>query len=282
MLIDFLRLQADLCLTQQDFLAGVLAGGYIDRVARPAKVTRPVVTLPGFAASAKSHKRLVGFLNTCGYPAQTFAPGIPQNESIPEFVVKLRDSLGALIGKLSAEYGQSVALVGHSAGGLYAREYAALYPQGIDRVITLGSPTSCPESGAVPNRALEYLVKRMAGTGGFEEMSGARGLRHWANDYPEIPYVAICSPVDGAVSEDSALIPAKSASGGKKAFPRENLRVYSSHFGMANNPLVLLAVADRLAEGAAGWTNFDPHSYFPQRCHVLVKALFPSVGAAAN
>jgi hypothetical protein len=39
-------------------------------------------------------------------------------------------------------------LVGQSAGGLYAREFARMFPGEIDRVITLGSLTGRPANGS--------------------------------------------------------------------------------------------------------------------------------------
>ena len=43
--------------------------------------------------------------------------------------------------------------------------------------------------------------------------------------------------------------------------PRENIEIVCSHCGMGVNPLVLLAVADRLAEDETNWMPFDPLSY---------------------
>ena len=85
----------------------------------------------------------------------------------------------------------------------------------------------------------------MSGAGGFEEQSGPGGLLHWPHNKPTRPFVAICSPVDGAISEETALVPADTVARSIKRAPRENVRIRCSHFGMAYNPFVFLAVADR-------------------------------------
>jgi len=37
----------------------------------------------------------------------------------------------------------------------------------------------------------------------------------------------------------------------------ENIEVHASHMGMGMNPLVLYAIADRLAQDPARWRRFD-------------------------
>jgi pimeloyl-ACP methyl ester carboxylesterase len=278
-LSDFMRLQMDMLRTPQDFMAGVLGRSWMEKLAPVAKTERPVITLPGFAAPASSHARLVGFLNSCGYAAQTFEAGFPADETIPDFVRKLDASLGVLIKELAERYGTRVSLVGQSAGGMFSREFAAFYPGHIDRVITLGAPTADPTMGHLHNRALEVLVKRISGAAGFEEQSGPKGILHWAHNKPTLPYVAICSPVDGAVSEATALVPAETVSRSSKRAPRENIRIRCSHFGMAYNPFVFLAVADRLGQNRSMWQDFDPAAYFPRCPRRLLHRVFPVTGS---
>ena len=155
----FFRLQMDMWRTPQDFLAGVLGRSWIEKMAPNSVTVRPVITLPGFAAPASSHARLVSFLNQCGYAAQTFEAGFPADETIPAFVRKLDTSLGVLIRDLTDRHGSRVSLVGQSAGGMFSREFAGMYPDHIDRVITLGAPTADPSMGHLHNRALELLVQ---------------------------------------------------------------------------------------------------------------------------
>jgi pimeloyl-ACP methyl ester carboxylesterase len=266
----------DMLRTQQDFLAGVLGRSRMEKLAPKAASERPVVTLPGFGAPASSHARLVSFLDHCGYAAQTFEAGFPTDETIPDFVRKLDGSLGVLIKELADRHGARVSLVGQSAGGMFSREFAKFYPEHIDRVITLGAPTADPAMGHLHNRALELLIRRMSGAGSFEEQSGPGGIVHWPHNKPEIPFVAICSPVDGAITEATALVPADTIARSVKRAPRENLRIRCSHFGMAYNPFVFLAVADRLGQRRDSWQDFDPRAYFPRAPGLLLRKIYPS------
>jgi pimeloyl-ACP methyl ester carboxylesterase len=277
----FVRLQMDMLRTPQDFLAGLLGRSRMQKLAPVASSPRPVITLPGFAAPASSHARLVSFLNQCGYAAETFEAGFPADETIPEFVRKLDISLGVLIQDLADRHGCRVSLVGQSAGGMFSREFAGFYPDHIDRVITLGAPTADPTMGHLHNRALEMLVRRISGAAGFEAQSGPDGLLHWPHNQPTLPYVAICSPVDGAVSEATALVPAQTIARSIKRAPRENIRIRCSHFGMAYNPFVFLAVADRLAQKRSDWQDFDPYVYFPKLPQLLLRRVFPPAIADA-
>jgi pimeloyl-ACP methyl ester carboxylesterase len=280
-LSGFVRLQMDMLRTPQDFLAGVLGGPRMQKLAPVATSLKPVITLPGFSAPASSHARLVSFLNQCGYAAQTFEAGFPADETIPEFVRKLDPSLGVLIRDLAERHGSRVSLVGQSAGGMFSREFAGFYPDHIDRVITLGAPTADPTMGHLHNRALELLVRRISGAEGFEAQSGPGGLLHWPHNKPALPYVAICSPVDGAVSEATALVPAETIARSIKRAPRENIRIRCSHFGMAYNPFVFLAVADRLDQKRSDWQDFEPRVYFPKVPELLLRRVFPAAIAEA-
>jgi hypothetical protein len=132
--------------------------------------------------------------------------------------------------------------------------------------------------GHLDNRMLELLVKRDSKTSGFDELNGPEGLLHWPPGSPAIPYVAICSPVDGAVREETALIPAATVAQSNGEAPRENIRIRSSHFGMACNPFALLAVADRLGQEKGNWTNFNPEVYFSKMPTRLREKYFPPTG----
>ena len=275
---DFLRLHMDVMRTHQDMVAGTLARARMRKLAPAAGTARPVVTLPGFGASSRTHNRMVAYLNQCGYRARTFEAGFPTEGTIVEFARKLDNTLGRLVRELADAHGHGVALVGQSAGGLFAREFVRLFPQEIDRVITLGAPTADPMHAHLHNRALELLIQRLSGAGGFEEQAGPEGLLHWRHGQPALPYVAICSPVDGVIHEQTALLPAETVRRSSLRAPRENLRVRCSHFGMSYNPFVILAVADRLGQPRDAWEEFDPRGYFPRLSERLLRHIFPDPG----
>lgn len=276
MLAGALRLQADGLIAICDIALGAALGSRMQPRAARVSPTRPVVTMPGFAAPARSQAAMSRFLTDCGFDVTTFEPGFPSTETVPQFVRGLNKTLGGLIKKKADQYGCGVSIIGQSAGGLYSREYTRAFVEDIDRVITLGAPTADPKQMHRNNRALEYLVKRISGAAGFEALSGEHGLLHWPPDLPQIPFVAICSPIDGAIAEDTALIPREIVRNSTSESPRENLRVRCSHFGMSFNPFIFVAVADRLAQDRERWAPFDPSAYFPRVAAPVLKAIYPN------
>jgi len=272
---DVLRLQLDLSRMPRDLLAGVAGRSWVRKQARHAPSQRPVITLPGFGATASSHRQLTAFLQGCGYEATTFQPGFPRGESFREFTRKLDRTLGKLVKQLADRHGVGVSLVGQSAGGLFCREFAGLYPRDVDRVVTLGAPTVDPSLGHLQNQLMELLVKRMTGSPEFEDNEGPEGLLHWSHSSPGLPYVAICSPIDGAVHEQTALVPTVVTSRSTPDAPRENIRIRCSHFGMHHNPFVLVAMADRLAQPRDDWQAFEPRHYLPRCPQRFLRRIFP-------
>jgi len=275
MLSDVLRLQRDFSRSTLDRGSALALDRWLRARAPRTEHPRPVITLPGFAAPRSSHRSLRRFLTGRGFVVETFQAGFPRGQDIPAFIDGLEESLGARIKALSERYGCGVSLVGQSAGGLFAREFAGRFGEHIDRVVTLAAPTNDPAQAELQNRALEWLVVRVSGASDFNEQAGPAGLFHWPADTPGIPYVAICSPVDGAVPEPTALIPRATIASSGPAAPRENIRVRCSHFGMHRHPLVLLALADRLCQPRDDWRDFDPRTYLRYLPEVALRRCFP-------
>ncbi|TXS95524.1 hypothetical protein FV139_06465 [Parahaliea maris] len=275
MLQDVLRLQRDFSRSSLDRGTALTLDRWLRSQAPRTEHPRPVITLPGFAAPRSSHRSLRRFLSGRGFVAETFQAGFPRGQDIPAFIESLEEELGERIRTLSERYGCGVSLVGQSAGGLFAREFAARFGDGVDRVVTLAAPTNDPAQAALQNSALEWLVGRVSGAADFNEQAGPAGLFHWPAGTPDIPYVAICSPVDGAVPEPTALIPRATVAASASGAPRENIRVRSSHFGMHRHPLVLLALADRLCQPRDDWQAFDPRDYIRYLPESALRRHFP-------
>ncbi|MBX3592059.1 MAG: alpha/beta hydrolase, partial [Burkholderiaceae bacterium] len=66
---------------------------------------------------------------------------------------------------------------------------------------------------------------------------------------PPVPTTSIFSRTDGVVSWQCCVE--------KEGPAAENIEVEASHLGMGFNPMVLYAVADRLAQPEGGWQPFD-------------------------
>jgi pimeloyl-ACP methyl ester carboxylesterase len=277
MLTDLFRLQLDMLGARGELAAGLLSKWLLDKNTPPGSGNQPVITMPGFMASDATLSRLNAYLNRNGFDSHGWGLGRnlgPQGRSWSEHLDIIGQALDDKIKELSDTHGTPVALVGHSLGGIYARELASRMEQNVDRVLMLGSPTLHPYLAQQHNRAVSmfgYWLSRQSKA----ELAGRSGLLHWDAGNPPIPCVAIHSPVDGVVDESSCVIPQYIVNQSSKRAPRENIRVLSSHIGMGVNPWVLLVIADRLAEDTGDWHPFDPYDYFPERLRWAVTALFP-------
>jgi pimeloyl-ACP methyl ester carboxylesterase len=195
----------------------------------------PVLVLPGLTAGDASTWPLRKFIERCGYTAYPWDQGLncgPRGGTVRKLLGRLRD--------IERDHGRKVSLVGWSLGGAMARVLAVREPERVRSVITLGSPLS-----GNPKATNAWRI--------FELVSGVRAddprLRALMSRQPQVPSTSILSKSDGIVSWPSSLIPAGAQS--------ENIEVSASHFGMGANPMVLWAIADRLAQAEDRWKPFD-------------------------
>jgi pimeloyl-ACP methyl ester carboxylesterase len=284
MLTDLFRLQLDLVGARAELAAGLLSKWLLDKNTCTGSGDQPVITMPGFMASDATLSRLNAFLNRNGFEAHGWALGRnlgPQGRSWGEHLDTIGEALGDQVRELNDRHGTAVALVGHSLGGVYARELAVRMEQEIDRVLMLGSPTFHPYLTRHHNRVVSmfgYWLSRQSEV----ELAGRSGVLHWGAGHPSMPCVAIHSPLDGVVDEASCIIPQYIVTQSGKRVPRENIRVLTSHIGMGVNPWVLLTIADRLVEDRDNWRDFDPYDYFPNNLRWAVSALFPHADAGPD
>jgi pimeloyl-ACP methyl ester carboxylesterase len=277
MLTDLFKLQMDLLSARGELAASMASSCLLNRATPNGGGNRPVITFPGFLASGDTLLRLNRYLNRHGFEAQSWGLGRnlgPQGMGWGEQLDTLVVQVGAKIRELADKHSAPVSLVGQSLGGVYARELALQMPDIVDRVIMLGSPSFHPYLTTHVNRVVSlfgYWLSRQS----HAELAGRAGLLHWDADRPALPCVSIHSPIDGVVDEASSIIPQYIVEQSDNLAPRENIRVLSSHIGMAVNPWVLLAIADRLVQDRESWQTFDPYDYFPEGLQWVVSRIFP-------
>ena len=215
--------------------------------------------IPGFNAPENSLWFLSRFLNRNGFQADGWGLGAnagPTAAGFEAHIEELTRTLRPKIQELSDRYGRGVALIGHSLGGVYARELAIHLQPDIDRVITLAAPTFPAESLTHHNAILRLLGERQMGLN-MRDVFVRAGTAHWPPNEPGMPCVSIVSPIDAAVSEPYALIPESTVECSRAPAIRESVRLVASHGGMGVNPRILLTVADRLCADAQNWQPFD-------------------------
>lgn len=194
----------------------------------------PVLVLPGFTASDFSTGALRAFLRDRGYAAYGWKLGRnlgPTPEVIRGIAVRLDE--------LRKRHGRKVSLVGWSLGGIFARELARRFPHDVRLVITLASPFRDILATNVPNPMRQRRNLTLP-TDVFQQYLRA--------PIP-VPMTAIFSKTDGIASWRGCV-----ADPGPMT---ENIEVESSHLGIGHNPVVLLTIADRLAQPEGQWKPFE-------------------------
>ena len=216
----------------------------------PRGAGHPVLVYPGFMANNSSTSLLRWLLRDLGYAAAGWCLG--RNLGHEAYMADLNRQLA----RVYQRHGQKVSLIGWSLGGVYAREVARENPELVRQVITLGSPFSTGPSGT----RVSWIYKLVTGrTIRDEDVARIRCAL-------TVPTTAIYSQTDGIVNWRGCVEEAGA--------DRENIQVNGSHFGLGHNPLVLLAIADRLAQPAERWRPFQPSAFqtllFPKhRAHAL-------------
>ncbi len=195
----------------------------------------PVLVLPGFTAGDFSTGALRSFLRDRGYAAYGWKLGRnlgPTPEVIRGIAVRLD--------QLRKRHGRKVSLVGWSLGGIFARELARRFPHDVRLVITLASPFRDILATNVPT-GMRQRRNLTLPTDVFQQYLRA--------PIP-VPMTAIFSKTDGIASWKGCV-----ADPGPMT---ENIEVESSHLGIGHHPVVLLTIADRLAQPEGQWKPFEP------------------------
>lgn len=203
----------------------------------------PVMIMPGFMASDASTLPLRLFLRSRGYTPYRWGQGRNYGRGIDlkEGVTK-NTNIYRKLKHLREKHQRKVSLIGWSLGGVYARELAKLAPEDVRQVITLGSPFT--------NNIHANTV-----SGIFERVSGRKlekfdpELFEKISQPPPVPSTAILSRSDGIAAWECCV---------ERLTPTtENIEVQSSHTGLGHNPIVLWAIADRLAQPEGKWRPFN-------------------------
>ena len=197
----------------------------------------PVIFFPGFVASDRSTKPMRKLFTDLGY--QTYGWGLGRNLVFND---KREADMHDLLKRVYDKHGEKVSIVGWSLGGLFAREVAKAHPDLVRSVISLGSPISGDPDHSNAGR----LFKHFNGEPDTEMLARMQSM----NTAPPVPTTSIYTKTDGIVAW-------KGSVQRKSKTPSENIEVPASHIGLGVNPLVMYAIADRLAQAKGTWKPFD-------------------------
>ena len=218
----------------------VLSRKIVDKA--PRGDGHPVMVLPGFLGADGYNAAFRRYLTRLGYAVHGWGQGRnlgPQEGSL--------EALKARIDKLHERYQGPVSLVGHSLGGIFARELAREMPQKVRQVISLGSPFGEGRlTGSYPSKLFMALNPP-------DDLPIEQDELHLA---PPVPTTAIFSRGDGVVN----WVTTRHGQGSGHA-QSQNIRVRGSHCGMTLNPAIWFLVAERLAVPNGEWRPFERSSW---------------------
>lgn len=212
----------------------------------------PVLVLPGFMASDYSTRPMRRLFDDLGY--QSYGWGLGRNVKFNE---SREREMSDLVERIYDDHDEKLSIVGWSLGGVFARELAKMHPDIVRLVISLGSPIKNDRRHSAPSRLFEAI-------NGKQTKPEAEGRYRDLETAPPVPTTSILTKTDGVVSwRGSVQCPTK----GEQT---ENIVVPASHVGLGVNPLVMVAVADRLSQPDGQWTPFDRSGW---REHVFKPAV---------
>ena len=196
-----------------------------------------VLIIPGFLANDSYNASLISFLNSLNYDAIGWGLGFNLG---PRHDKNL--SMAFTVNRLYRRTGGKITVVGHSLGGVYARELARQFPDKIRSVISLGSPISATagQGKNIANRLFERLNP--------EAIAPSERAVHAAP--PPVLTTAVYSRSDPIVYWRNAM----QRNGHDFC---ENIAVFGSHCGMTGNLAVWYLLADRLTLKEGEWRQFD-------------------------
>ncbi|HKF55486.1 MAG TPA: alpha/beta fold hydrolase [Blastocatellia bacterium] len=198
-----------------------------------------VVVIPGFLGTDAYLRDLRSWLGRLGYTA--FLSGIGRNAECLELLVT---RLIHTIQQARTETGRPVHLIGHSLGGILARSAAALRPDLVASVITLGSPFRGIRSHPMVLQAAELVRARIIRETAVDRPDcytgyctcGAIASLEWP--FPDsIPQTAVYTKQDGIVDWRFCI----------NDDPETDCEVIGTHVGLVFNAYVYELIAARLA-----------------------------------
>jgi hypothetical protein len=196
---------------------------------------RPVLLIPGFLASDATLYPLGARLRSLGH--RVHYSGIWMNADCP---AKTLDRLQKRVHSLHALTGRKLVLIGHSLGGVYARELARRDPGLVERAVLLGAPVKHVKDNATPYLRPFIAAMRFMHMRCMESIASpcpVCGL-DIPETAPDVPETVIYTKSDGVVAWHSCIDEGPLV---------ECIEVESSHCGIPLNLKTWEVIANRLS-----------------------------------
>jgi pimeloyl-ACP methyl ester carboxylesterase len=195
-----------------------------------------VMIIPGFLGNDRLNHSLVRYLKHLGYNAAGW--GMGRNLGPDHFAI---DELKDRVTDLANTTNGTITLIGHSLGGLYAREIARMQPDNVRQVISLGTPFG---KGSKKGSNAKGMFDRV-NPGTKKNSLFNDGWNKFA-EAPPVPTTSIYTKSDGVVNWRTNIQHAN--------HPKvQNIEVLGSHSGLTLNPAVWYLLALRLQQPHDNW-----------------------------
>ena len=196
-----------------------------------------IVAIPPFGAGDAFTTVMRNYLGRLGYTVH------PWGRSEILALHRLSTVAVKRLREVVREAGGEISLIGHSLGGIYAREVARAAPEHVRRVVTVGSPFG----GDLKSNVVWPMYEAVTGT---RIRSIPPEFLARMNEPLPVPSTAIYSRSDGVVAWHSCI--------DEEAPDAENIEMPGSHIGLLHNPAALYIIADRLAQPPGSHEPFVP------------------------
>jgi hypothetical protein len=203
-------------------------------IAQRADRARSILLIPGFLAADVTLYPFANWLRARGH--QVYFSGILANVDCPRRAV---ERVGLILTELGTKTHGKLVIIGHSLGGVYARELGRRFPKLVDQVILLGSPIHDPHKHSNPYvKMLAALTQRINGVtcecpGYMGNLCGVS----LGKPPPGVRETLIYSKSDGVVAWESCI----------ETGPKiESIEVKSTHCGIPYNLDTLRIIRERI------------------------------------
>jgi triacylglycerol lipase len=212
-------------------IAGFANTAWMWRLGERAERPKAVLLIPGFLAGDATLYPLANWLRSRGH--RVFFSGILANADCPRRAV---DRLGRILNEQYQKAGGKLVIIGHSLGGIYARELARRFPDKVEQIILLGAPIHEPLKHANPYVVMVARLTRHLRHHDTCDLGSICGINGDAPP-PGVRETIIYSKNDGIVDWEGCI---------ERGPNVEAVEVGSTHVGLPYNLETLGIIKDRI------------------------------------
>jgi triacylglycerol lipase len=211
--------------------AGFASTAWMWRLGERAERPKAILLIPGFLASDATLYPLANWLRSRGH--RVFFSGILANADCPRRAV---DRLGRILNEQYDKTAGKLVIIGHSLGGVYARELARRFPDKVEQIILLGAPIHEPLKHANPYVVMVARLTRHLRHHSTCDLDSICGINGDAPP-PGVRETIIYSKNDGIVDWEGCVEQGPNV---------EAIEVGSTHVGLPYNLATLGIIKDRI------------------------------------